>query len=270
MAKIEYFAWFEWKMSPICTVVSLVRDKSWLQYRIFFKYFGDHLWWKPALRQMPSKIPLVSSNHSASFHSQLFKHKGDSWAALLFEAPHGHMDLLEICHNATKGREFALLGNYDSSQVYYEGVLQQIHKHGQTLGDTAIKVKWQQVRPLWPSDRRIPKAVTPICLPASTPLCTRIRLSSSSSCVLFLPYCEQVRLALTEEYKQVKAIMTTLDSFKSGKPSSVLAPQPEEKQECPAVWPPPFPVEHRCVHVCVCDRVTETSSLVKHLFIITA
>lgn len=56
------------------------------------------------------------------------------------------MDLSEICDNATKGREFALLGNYDSSQVYYEGVLQQIHKHCQTLGDTAIKVKWQQVR----------------------------------------------------------------------------------------------------------------------------
>lgn len=58
------------------------------------------------------------------------------------------MDLSEVCDNATKGREFALLGIYDSSAVYYEGVLQQIHKHCQTLGDAAVKAKWQQVRPL--------------------------------------------------------------------------------------------------------------------------
>ncbi|XP_075887287.1 katanin p60 ATPase-containing subunit A-like 1 isoform X2 [Nelusetta ayraudi] len=108
------------------------------------------------------------------------------------------MDLSEICDNAAKGREFALLGNYDSSAVYYEGVLQQIHKHCHTLRDPAIKVKWQQMR-----------------------------------------------LALTEEYKQVKTIMATLENFKSGKPSNILAPQMEEKQEDPAVWPPPIPVEHR-------------------------
>ncbi|XP_066507487.1 katanin p60 ATPase-containing subunit A-like 1 isoform X2 [Hoplias malabaricus] len=56
------------------------------------------------------------------------------------------MNLTEICENARKGREYALLGNYDSSMVYYQGVIQQIHKHCQSLRDPAMKVKWQQVR----------------------------------------------------------------------------------------------------------------------------
>uniref|UniRef100_A0A8C5D3W1 Katanin p60 ATPase-containing subunit A1 n=1 Tax=Gadus morhua TaxID=8049 RepID=A0A8C5D3W1_GADMO len=56
------------------------------------------------------------------------------------------MNLAEICDNAKKGREYALLGNYDSSMVYYEGVIQQIHKYCQSLRDPALKVKWQQVK----------------------------------------------------------------------------------------------------------------------------
>ncbi|GAA6073394.1 katanin p60 ATPase-containing subunit A-like 1 [Tachysurus ichikawai] len=56
------------------------------------------------------------------------------------------MNLAEICDNTKKGREYALLGNYDSSMVYYQGVLQQIQKHCQSLKDPALKFKWQQVR----------------------------------------------------------------------------------------------------------------------------
>ena len=56
------------------------------------------------------------------------------------------MNLAEISDNAKKGREYALLGNYDSSMVYYQGVIQQIHKHCQSLRDPALKMKWQQVR----------------------------------------------------------------------------------------------------------------------------
>lgn len=55
------------------------------------------------------------------------------------------MNLAEICDYAKRAREYALLGNYDSSVVYYEGVIQQIHKHCQTLRDPAVKVRWQQV-----------------------------------------------------------------------------------------------------------------------------
>ncbi|KAF5916368.1 hypothetical protein HPG69_017602 [Diceros bicornis minor] len=56
------------------------------------------------------------------------------------------MNLAEICDNAKKGREYALLGNYDSSMVYYQGVIQQIQRHCQTVRDPAVKGKWQQVR----------------------------------------------------------------------------------------------------------------------------
>lgn len=61
--------------------------------------------------------------------------------------------------------------------------------------------------------------------------------------------CDQVRQELTEEYEQVKAIMGTLESFKSEKPVDILAPQSEERPEDPTVWPPPVPAEHRCVCV---------------------
>ncbi|XP_044298243.1 katanin p60 ATPase-containing subunit A-like 1 isoform X1 [Varanus komodoensis] len=56
------------------------------------------------------------------------------------------MNLAEICDNAKKGREYALLGNYDSSMVYYQGVIQQIQRHCQSIRDPALKGKWQQVR----------------------------------------------------------------------------------------------------------------------------
>lgn len=55
------------------------------------------------------------------------------------------MDLAEICDNAKKGREYALLGNYESSIVYYEGVIQQIDKYQKFLRDPALKIKWKQV-----------------------------------------------------------------------------------------------------------------------------
>uniref|UniRef100_A0A8D0GGZ1 Katanin catalytic subunit A1 like 1 n=1 Tax=Sphenodon punctatus TaxID=8508 RepID=A0A8D0GGZ1_SPHPU len=56
------------------------------------------------------------------------------------------MNLAEICDNARKGREYALLGNYDSSMVYYQGVIQQIQRHCQSIRDPALKGNWQQVR----------------------------------------------------------------------------------------------------------------------------
>lgn len=55
------------------------------------------------------------------------------------------MNLAEMCDNAKKGREYALLGNYDSSMVYYQGVIQQIQKHFQSIRDPVVKTKWQQV-----------------------------------------------------------------------------------------------------------------------------
>ena len=52
----------------------------------------------------------------------------------------------EICENTKMGREHALLGDYETSQVYYQGVLQQIQKLLLTIKDTQRKQTWQQVQ----------------------------------------------------------------------------------------------------------------------------
>uniref|UniRef100_H2YHY0 Katanin p60 ATPase-containing subunit A1 n=1 Tax=Ciona savignyi TaxID=51511 RepID=H2YHY0_CIOSA len=53
----------------------------------------------------------------------------------------------EICENVKMGREYALLGNYDTALVYYQGVLQQIQKRLQTLNhDSETRSLWQGVR----------------------------------------------------------------------------------------------------------------------------
>lgn len=65
--------------------------------------------------------------------------------------------------------------------------------------------------------------------------------------MLVCAVCFQVRQELTEEYEQVKAIMGTLECFKSEKPVDILTLQPEERSEDPTVWPPPTPAEHKCV-----------------------
>lgn len=44
------------------------------------------------------------------------------------------------------GREFALLGNYETSLVYYQGSVQQIHKLLGTINDPARKEQWQEIQ----------------------------------------------------------------------------------------------------------------------------
>ena len=57
----------------------------------------------------------------------------------------GSNSLGEILENAQLGRENALLGNYDTAVVYYQGVLQQIQKQMIQLPDPHMKQKWQVV-----------------------------------------------------------------------------------------------------------------------------
>lgn len=52
----------------------------------------------------------------------------------------------EICENTKLAREMALMGNYDTSGVYYQGVVQQIHRLLATIADTTRKAKWQVVQ----------------------------------------------------------------------------------------------------------------------------
>ena len=52
----------------------------------------------------------------------------------------------EICENTKLAREMALIGNYDTSGVYYQGVVQQIHRLLATIADATRKAKWQIVQ----------------------------------------------------------------------------------------------------------------------------
>lgn len=53
--------------------------------------------------------------------------------------------LSEIVENIKLGREFALVGNYESSTVYYQGVLQQINRLVGSISDHARIHQWQEV-----------------------------------------------------------------------------------------------------------------------------
>jgi katanin p60 ATPase-containing subunit A1 len=51
----------------------------------------------------------------------------------------------EICENTKLAREMALMGNYEAAGVYYQGVVQQIHKLLLSIADPTRKGKWQIV-----------------------------------------------------------------------------------------------------------------------------
>ena len=40
----------------------------------------------------------------------------------------------------------SLLGNYETASVYYQGVIQQIHRLLSTIDDQGRKQKWQQIQ----------------------------------------------------------------------------------------------------------------------------
>ena len=51
-------------------------------------------------------------------------------------------DYGEIIENTKLAREYALLGNYETSLVYYQGVLQQVAKHISTIREPGRKTEW--------------------------------------------------------------------------------------------------------------------------------
>lgn len=55
----------------------------------------------------------------------------------------------EIGENVKIARECSLLGNYETALIYYQGVVQQIHRHLQSLNDANLKEKWQEVSVCW-------------------------------------------------------------------------------------------------------------------------
>lgn len=57
-----------------------------------------------------------------------------------------NISLSDIIDNTKLGREYALLGNYESSLVYYQGVLQQISRLVASLKDEARGQLWQDIQ----------------------------------------------------------------------------------------------------------------------------
>lgn len=55
------------------------------------------------------------------------------------------MSLREISENVKLAREYALLGNYSSASVLYNGLLEQIKKYVYTMGDSSCQQRWQQL-----------------------------------------------------------------------------------------------------------------------------
>ena len=53
--------------------------------------------------------------------------------------------LTEISENTKMARETALFGQYDTSLVYYQGVIQQIQKYLSSIEDPDRRRKWMQV-----------------------------------------------------------------------------------------------------------------------------
>ena len=56
----------------------------------------------------------------------------------------------EICESTKLAREMAVMGNYESSSVYYQGVIQQIHKLLLSILDETRRSKWQLVSIYFP------------------------------------------------------------------------------------------------------------------------
>ena len=56
------------------------------------------------------------------------------------------VSITDIGENTKLAREMSLLGNYETSTVYYQGVVQMIHRLLGTIDDPVRKMKWQQIQ----------------------------------------------------------------------------------------------------------------------------
>ncbi|XP_077976952.1 katanin p60 ATPase-containing subunit A1-like isoform X1 [Glandiceps talaboti] len=116
--------------------------------------------------------------------------------------------LSEISENTKMGREYALLGNYETSQVYYQGVLQQIQKQIVSIKDPARKQKWQHARQQIAQEYELVKDVT----------------------------------NTLNAFKVTSENVERVPSAISRQPAPAKYEPPPARD--PDVWPPPTPVEH--------------------------
>lgn len=119
------------------------------------------------------------------------------------------MNIEEICENTKMGREYALLGNYETSMVYYQGVLQQIQKMLASIREPDRKHRWQKVR----QD-------------------------------LSTEYDHVKEINSTLSTFKADPVQDQGQGLRDYRPPS-SRPSKQEPPRDPDVWPPPTPVEHR-------------------------
>lgn len=91
----------------------------------------------------------------------------------------------EICENTKLAREMAVMGNYDSAGIYYEGVLQMLRKLLVGLSEPLQKGKWlmiqQEINKEYNQMKLIQKTLTEITMDLqNAPLQARIRTDRKS------------------------------------------------------------------------------------------
>ncbi|XP_033635164.1 katanin p60 ATPase-containing subunit A1-like isoform X2 [Asterias rubens] len=119
------------------------------------------------------------------------------------------MSVTEICENTKMGREYALLGNYDTSLVYYQGVLQQIQKLLMSIREQERKHQWQKVKTDLAKEYEHVKDISKTLNGFKT--------------------------------DAVEPPPSSAPAYRAPAPYS----KPQEPARDPDVWPPPTPVEHR-------------------------
>lgn len=105
------------------------------------------------------------------------------------------MSLRELSENVKLAREYALLGNYSSASILYQGLLEQIKKYQYTVKDSSFQQRWQQVNVALITNLIITMRM--FCMPFLCCLC------------LF----SQLWQEISEESRQVQDIMWTLENF---------------------------------------------------------
>ncbi|KAE8751088.1 hypothetical protein FOCC_FOCC002173 [Frankliniella occidentalis] len=133
----------------------------------------------------------------------------------------------EICENTKLAREMALMGNYETSGVYYQGVVQQMHRLLQTIADPTRKGKWQLVQQQIAHEYEQVKTLT-----------NTLQLFRSDSHT-DRPLASVIRSQPYEEPTRDAAVSW----FNSGPKDPDVWPPPPDRD--PDVWPPPTPVEHK-------------------------
>ncbi|XP_059156573.1 katanin p60 ATPase-containing subunit A1-like [Physella acuta] len=126
------------------------------------------------------------------------------------------MSLSEISENTRTGRESALLGDYETSMVYYQGVIQQIHRLIGSIKDQERKRMWNQLK------GEITKEYEQVKEISTTLQSFKVESAHSPN-----------------------AAYGSVNSYDRGYHQDYHDPRHEEPTRDPDVWPPPTPVEQR-------------------------